>query len=109
MYFHKCSGSTKNRSSTKKKLLELELKNEKWIFFNCVSNLMPFSHVDNNELFLEMENLVNSTLSFTIQSLLDEMQGQNFETDDFMSETISSKYFTPKFLECKLPPNKFSI
>ena len=38
------------------------------------------------------------------------MQSQNFETDDFRSETISSKYFTPaEFLECKLPPNKFSM
>ena len=64
LFFHvKCSGTTK------KKFLELELKNEKWKCFNCVSNLMPFSHVDINELFLEMENktnLVNSTLNFTI-------------------------------------------
>ena len=63
---------------------------------------MPFSDLDNNELFLEINNLsdpksdyVNSMPSFTIQSLLDQMPGQNFETDEFMSETISSKYFTP--------------
>ena len=59
---------------------------------------MPFSHIDNNELFLEMHNktnLINSTPSITIQSLLDQMPEQNFETDEFMSETISSKYFTP--------------
>ena len=70
-----------------------------------------FSHLDNNELFLEMENkanLLNSTPSFTIQSLLDEMPGQNFETNDFMGENMSSKYFIPaEFLECKFPPNKF--
>ena len=107
-YFHvKCSGTTKN------KFLDLKLKNEKWVCFNCVSNLMPFSRVDNNELFLEMENkanLINSTPSFSIESLLDEMPGQNFETDEFMSDTISSKYFTPaEFLECKLPQNKFSM
>ena len=55
------------------------------------------SHIDNNELFLEMENkteLIDSTSSFTIQSLLNKMPGQNFETDEFMSESISSKYFT---------------
>ena len=40
-----------------KKFLELELKNEKWICFNCVSNLVPFSHID--ELFLETENKAN--------------------------------------------------
>ena len=107
-YFHlKCSGITKNI------FLELKLKNEKWICFKCVSNLLPFSHLDNNELFLEMENkanLLNSTPCFTIHFLLDEMPGQNFETNDFMGENISSKYFTPaEFLECKFPPNKLSM
>ena len=71
---------------------------------------MPFSCVDNNELLLEMENkvhLTNSTPSFTIQSLLDDMPRQNFDTDEFMSESISSKYLKPS--ECKLPSNKFSL
>ena len=72
-----------------------------------------FSCVDNNEVLFEMENkknLINSTPSFTIQSLLDNMPGQHFDTDEFMSETISSKYFKPsKFLECKLPSNIFSM
>ena len=55
-------------------------------------------------------NLLNSTPSFTIQSLLDEMPSQNFETNDLMAENISSKYFTPaEFLEWKFPPNKFSM
>ena len=60
-----------------------------------------------------MENkndLLNSTPSFTIQSLLDQMPGQNFETDEFMSESISSKYFTlSESSGSKLPPNKFSM
>ena len=81
--------------------------------FQVCIKLLAFSHLDNNELFLEMENkanLLNSTPSFTIQSLLDEMPGQNFETNDFLAENISSKYFTPaEFLECKFPPNKFSM
>ena len=55
-------------------------------------------------------NLINSTPSFTIQSLLDQMPGQNFETDEFMSESISSKYYTPsEFLGSKLPRNNFSM
>ena len=38
------------------------------------------------------------------------MPGQTFETDEFMSETISLKYFTPsEFLASKLPSNKFSM
>ena len=107
-FFHvKCSGTSK------KDFLQLKIDNGKWICFNCVSNVMPFSSIDNNELFLDINNisnLISSPPSFTIQSLLDQMPGQNFETDEFMSETISSKYFTPsEFLECKLPPNKFSM
>ena len=46
-----------------------------------MANVLPFSHIDNNELFLEMENkteLIDTTPSFSIQSLLDEMPGQNF-------------------------------
>ena len=42
--------------------------------------------------------------------VFDKMPGQHFDTDDFMSETIASKYFTPsQFLENKLSPNEFSI
>ena len=71
--------------------------------------LLPFSNLDNNELSLEVNNLsvsksddLISMPSFTIQSLLHQMPGQNFETDVLMSETILSKYFTPsEFLESK--------
>ena len=74
---------------------------------------MPFSHIDNNELFLELENkssLINTTPSFTIQSLLHQMPGQNFETDEFMSESISPKYFTPsEFFEQKFSAKTFSM
>jgi hypothetical protein len=48
--------------------------------------------------------------NFSIQSLLDKMPGQTFDTNEFMSESITSKYFTPaEFLKAKLPPNKFSM
>ena len=107
-YFHvKCSGTSKQS------FLKLKNKNKTWTCYNCVSKLLPFSGIDNNELFLELQNkpnLINATPSFTIQFLLDQMPGQNFETGQFMSEGISSKYFTPsKFIESKLSPNKFSM
>ena len=63
-----------------------------------------------NKVSLPNSDFNNVMPSFTIQSLLDQMPGQNFETDDFMGETITSKYFTPsEFLASKLPPNKFSM
>ena len=107
-YFHvKCSGTSKQS------FLKLNSNGDFWTCYNCVSKLMPFSQIDNNELFLESQNktqLFNDAPSFTIQSLLDKMPGQNFETDEFMSESISSKYFTPsEFLQSKIDPKKFSI
>ena len=107
-YFHvKCSGTSKQS------FLKLKNKNETWTCYNCVSKLLPFCGIDNNELFLELQNkpnLSNATPSFTILSLLDQMPGQNFETDEFMSEGISSKYFTPsEFIESEVSPNKFPM
>ena len=107
-YFHvKCS------ATSKKIFFDLKARNESWDCTKCLSKILPFSQIDNEELFLELENksnLINATPSFTFQSLLDQMPGQNFETDEFMSESISSKYFTPsEFLGSKLSPNKFSL
>ena len=111
-FFHvKCCGITQRN------FRDLKSRNESWYCTKCLSNVLPFSSLDNNELYLEMETTpittsdsVKSMPSFTIQSLLDEMPGQNFETDEFMSESITSKYFTPsEFLQRKLPPNKFSM
>ena len=111
-YFHvKCSGTSK------KVFLNLKALNESWLCLNCLTNELPFYDLDNNDLYLEIKNTpiqksdsVNSMPSFTIQSLLDQMPGQNFEMDEFMHETITSKYFTPsEFIEQRLPSNKFSM
>ena len=54
-------------------------------------------------------NCINKP-SFTIQSLLDQMPGQNFESDEFLSNSISSKYYKhSEFLECKLPVFNFTM
>ena len=84
----------------------LLIKNLKLRVMNC-DTCLDFFHVkcadimqqaflemktSNHELYLEIENkstLINSKPIFTIQSLLDEMPGQTFETDEFMSESIS--------------------
>ena len=96
-----------------KSFLKTKLENGNWLCFGCITKDLPFSHIDNNELFLELENktnLLNATPSFTIQSLLDVMPGQNFETDEFLGETITSKYFTPaEHLQAKILKSKFSI
>ena len=78
---------------------------------------MPFSGVDNSNLSLEIQNtplrdddIIKEPPSFTIQSLLDKMSGQSFETGEFLSESISSKYYMPsELLEKKLPAKQFSM
>ena len=48
--------------------------------------------------------------SFSIQSLLDQLPGQNFSTDDFLSDNVESKYYTPaQFLAQKIPKKSFSM
>ena len=114
IYFHvKCSGTSKEL------FLQLENDNGKWICFNCVSNVMPFSIIDNNWLFLDINN--KSTLipgpptPTTTTKLYHKIPTRrnaraNLRNFELMSETISSRYFTPsEFLECKFPPNKFSM
>ena len=111
-YFHvKCCNISKVMFLNKKE------NREPWVCQKCISVLLPFYNLDNYEMFLEVNNLsvsksddVISMPSFTIQSLLDQMPGQNFETDEFMSETILSKYFTPsELLKSKLYANNFSM
>ena len=70
-FYVKCSGTTTQG------FLGIKSRNESWGCTKCLSKLFPFSEIDNDELFLEMENksnLINSTPSFTIQSLLDHCQ-----------------------------------
>ena len=103
--------------TTQKAFRNLKMRNELWCCMKCSSKLLPFSNLDNNELYLEMQatpipssDFVQGMSSFTIQSLLNEMPGQNYETDEFMSESITSKYFSPsQFLESKLQKNMFSM
>ena len=53
---------------------------------------------------------MTAVLVFEEDELLNEMSAQNYETDEFMSESITSKHFTPsQFLESKLQKNMFSM
>ena len=48
--------------------------------------------------------------SFSIQSLINQIPGEHFDTNEFLSDSITSKYYTPaEFITAKLPKNKFSI
>ena len=73
-----------------------------WHCNSCSINDLPFSNISNDNLILNLQGLSDNSInqltnlpSFTIQSLLDQLPGQNFSTDDFLSDSIESKYYTP--------------
>ena len=109
-YFHlKCSRETKDVFS------RLKERAENWDCTKCSSTLFPYSNVDDDKLYFEIKSLpdsdqINFAPSFSIQSLLDQFPGQNFDTDEFLSDTISSKYYTPsEFVQNKLPNDTFTL
>ena len=54
---------------------------------------------------------LNILPSFSIQTLLDKISGAiTIETDEFLSDSIESKYYKPEdFIAAKIPKNSFSI
>jgi len=57
----------------------------------------------------EIESL-NKGPSFSLKSIIDKIPGQKFTTDEFLSDTIKSKYYTAgDFLAAKFSPRNFSI
>ena len=90
-----------------------------WTCDNCIraSNPLPFASIDDENLLLTLtgNDLAHEFLtlhpSFTIQSLLDQLPGDKSDiSDDFLTESISSKYYTPSdFIRNKFPKKAFSV
>ena len=93
-----------------------ELSN--WLCDSCTISELPFSDLDNCRFGLtlhgkeipDQENL-DILPSFTIRSLLDKISGNiTIQTDDFLSDSIDSKYYTPdEFISSKISKSCFSI
>ena len=93
-----------------------ELSN--WLCDSCTISELPFSDLDNCRFGLtlhgkEIPNHDNFDIfpSFTIRSLLDKISGHiTIQTDDFLSDSIDSKYYTPdEFISSKISKNCFSV
>ena len=88
-----------------------------WHCDKCSLNCLPFSSITNDRLLLNLQGITSESSesvlnfpSFSIQSLLDQLPGQNFSTDDFLSDNVESKYYTPaQFLAQKIPKKSFSM
>ena len=98
----KCS--TKNRSSN-------------WTCDACLDKTLPFSNLNDNEFFLTTQGKdvkkpnIFTLPSFKIKSLLDKIPGSvSIQTQEFLSSSISSKYYSPHdFVTSKIPKKCFSI
>ena len=88
-----------------------------WQCPQCSLKALPFSHISDENMLLGFHGLsvtdtdkLSNIPGFTIQTLLDEMPDQDFSTDDFLSNSIESKYYTPaKFLSEKFSSKSFSL
>ena len=108
-YYHlKCSGHNKQKNP-------LPLN---WQCTKCIIKTLPFSDTDDESLKLILHGfdetniniLTDNVPSFSLKSLLDKMPGQHFSTDDFLDDTIQSKYYTlADFIFAKFNKNKFSV
>ena len=112
-----CSSCLKNFHS---KCAGISFSNftESWQCDGCLISVLPFSQIDNQRFGLTLQakedpNLDNLNLfpSFTIRSLLDKIPGKvTIQTDEFLSDSIESKYYTPdEFLTSKISKQCFSI
>ena len=68
----------------------------------CLLNDLPFNQITNDDLMLTFSGLSNPSQEFLknlpkfdIKSLIDSLPGEHFEKDDFISDTIVSRYYTP--------------
>ncbi len=93
-------------------------KLDSWKCNRCIENILPFSKLDNEQFKLTLQGKdisygehVRLSPSFSIQSLLDKISGLSQQSnEDFLSNSISSKYYTPsEFLSSKLEKTNFGI
>ena len=84
----------------------------------CTLSEMPFFDLDDSSILFTLKGINKSEYanlellpSFSIKTLLDKLPGNiTIQTDDFTSDSISSKYYTPiEFLENRSAKNNFSV
>ncbi len=108
-YYHfKCENLRKKRLSL----------TPTWCCSLCTLKQLPFFEIGDDNMLLTIQGLneetttyfANKAPSFSIKSLLDQIPGQTFETDQFLSDTVSSKYYSiSEFISAKFSKHKFSI
>ena len=89
-----------------------------WICTGCTMKTLPFANINDENMKLTSHGLSDETIdfivdkspSFSVKSLLDQMPGQKIDTDQFLNNTILSKYYTiSEFLSAKFSTKNFSV
>ena len=88
-----------------------------WQCKKCCTQSLAFSEITNDDLLLTIEgfdkksaDFLKNVPSFSIQTLIDKLPGQKFDTDDFISDNTESKYHTPaQFISEKLSKKSFTM
>ena len=88
-----------------------------WTCPKCLLSELPFNKTTNEDLLSNLLGLdktstefIKNTPSFNIKTLLDSLPGENFDKDDFVSNTISSKYYSPtEFKQTKFNKKHLSM
>ena len=88
-----------------------------WTCSYCILSELPLHKLTNEDFDLNLIGLnkhdseyVKNTPSFSIKTLLDSLPGENFSKDDFISNTIDSRYYSPtNFLTEKFSKSQFSM
>ena len=88
-----------------------------WLCNSCSINELPFSSIADDNFLLTLNGfsdknteLLSNLPTFSIKSLIDQLPGQKISTDEFLSNSIESKYFTPaQFLNEKFNKKSFSM
>ena len=89
-----------------------------WECDPCHLANLPFSNLGDTEFCVTLDgrslpkmDTLNILPSFSIQTLLDKISGAvTIETDEFLSDSIESKYFKPEeFITANISKNAFSI
>ena len=92
-------------------------ENSHWECNKCSLGSLPFSKTSDNDYLVnllgfdnESSEFLKNVPCFSIQSLIDELPGEHFDTNKFLSDSIISKYYTPAEFICeKFPKNKLSM
>ena len=88
-----------------------------WNCSKCLFSHLPFHTSTNEDLYTVFSGLNSSNLdflknipSFNIKTLIDSLPGENFSKDDFISNTITSKYYSPiEFRQAKFRKRQLSM